>query len=90
MMRVLLIAGLTAVLAGCGADDPSSQLSEIEELRAKNIPLTATQQAEVEASIAEGKRLLADGNQAESSEHLEKALKVLNRAADADRFNKSE
>jgi len=90
MKKTLFAAVLAGVLSACGADDPNAQLGKIDELLAKNYPLTAAQVSQVTESVANGKRLLAEGKQKEASTQLSKAIEVLEKAADADRFNKSE
>ena len=90
MKKTLFAAVFTAVLSACGADDPKSQLNKIDELLAKNPPLTAEQTSQVTDSVANGKRLLAEGKHNEASTELAAAIEVLEKAADADRFNKSE
>ena len=86
----LVLLLLALFLAACGADDPQSQLKEIETLQSKNFPLTDSQQADVARLVSDGTTQLAAGDQAAASEKFSEALKILNNAADADRFNKSE
>lgn len=81
---------LALVLSACGSDDPQSQLREIEQLQAKGFPMTEAQKSEIAALVTEGSALLAAGQQEASSEKLARALEVLEQAADAERFNKSE
>jgi hypothetical protein len=57
---------------------------------AKGFPMTADQQSDVDSFIAEGKGLLEQGKQEEASAAFGEALAVLQAAADADAFNKSE
>ncbi len=90
MKNAFLAVALAALLSACGADDPEAQLSKIDELLAKNYPLTAEQVSKVTDSVANGKRLLASGERDKASDQLADAIKVLEKAADADRFNKSE
>lgn len=84
MKKTLFAAVLAAALSACGADDPSAQLNKIDELLAKNYPLTAEQVSQVTDSVARGKSLIAQGKEKEASTQLAKAIKVLEKAADAD------
>ena len=90
MKKAILAAALAALMSACGADDPEAQLSKIDELLAKNYPLSARQVSMVTDSVANGKRLLAAGERQQASEEFAQAIEVLEKAADADRFNKSE
>lgn len=90
MKKTVFAAVLAAALSACGTGDPEAQLSKIDELLAKNYSLTAKQLSQVTDSVANGKRLLAEGKRNEASTELAAAIEVLEKAADADRFNKSE
>jgi ribosomal protein L6P/L9E len=90
MKKTLIAALFIAVLTACGADDPESQLSKIDELLADNHPLTTEQTSQITDAVANGKRLLAEGKNKEASTQFAAAIDVLEKAADADRFNKSE
>lgn len=90
MKRTVIAAALAAILSACSGDDPNAQLDKIDKLLGKGYPLTAEQVSKVTESVANGKRLLVEGKRKESSEQLAKAIKVLEKAGDADRFNKSE
>ena len=81
---------LVMALTSCGADDPQSQLNEIEQLQTKRFPMTEAQRNEIASLVSEGSALLAAGQRDASSEKFDRALKLFNQAADADRFNKSE
>lgn len=83
MNKALFAAALVAALSACGAEDPEAQLSKIDELLAKNYPLTAAQVSQVTDSVVNGKRLIAEGKRKEASTKLAEAIKVLEKAADA-------
>ena len=57
---------------------------------AKGFEIATPQQQEIDKLVAEGKKLLAAGKTDESSKLLAQAIKVLEFAEEADRFNKSE
>ena len=86
----VVLLSLALLLAACGADNPQSQLKEIETLKSKNFPLTDSQQTDLARLVSDGTAQLAAGNETAASEKFGEALKILNKAADADRFNKSE
>ncbi len=83
MKRSLIAMTLAAALSACGADDPNAQLDKIDKLLAENRSLTSTQVSQVTESVANGKRLLAEGNRKEASKQLAEAIKVLEKASDA-------
>lgn len=90
MKKTLFAAAFVAFLSACSADDPESQLGKIDELLSKDYPLTAEQTSRVTETVANGKRLLAEGKHEKASTEFAAAIEVLEKAADADRFNKSE
>jgi hypothetical protein len=81
---------IACALAACSASTPQEQLAAIDELAAKNFPMTEQQRTEVEKHLASGKSLLQDGKEAEASTAFGEALKILKLAQDADLYNKSE
>lgn len=76
--------------AGCGGSDPTSQTKTINELMAKDFPLTAQQRADVEKLVAEGNELVGAGNMEQAGVAFDAAIKILKFAEDAAMFNKSE
>jgi len=93
-MKSKLLAMFFAILlavAGCsGPKSPQDQLATIDKMLAKGFEIAIPQQQEIDKLVAEGKKLLAAGKTDESSKLLAKAIKVLDFAEEADRFNKSE
>jgi type IV pilus biogenesis protein CpaD/CtpE len=89
MERTFLAAALTATLSACGGDDPDAQLNKIDQLMAKKYPLSAEQVSQIPDSVANGKRLLAEGKREQASTEVNQAIEVLAKAADADRLNNS-
>lgn len=77
-------------LVACGSGGPQAQLKTIDELLAKDLPMTQEQRGDFDDYLAEGKRLLEEGHETESSEVLDKAIAILKIAEDAALFNKSE
>jgi len=93
MKRIInfLLAVTWVIMLSCsGPATPKDQLAEINELMGKGYPLTTEQKASVTSLIAEGKSLLEQGKQKESSEAFAKAIKVLELARDAYIFNKAD
>lgn len=94
MNRFLTVVLVTAFLLvganGCGQDDPAAQLQTIDELMAKDFPLTAQQRSDVERLVAEGDALISAGDLEQAGEVLAEAVDVLEFAEDAAMFNKSE
>ena len=93
-MKTKLLAVFFAIflaVAGCsGSSNPQDQLATIDKMFAKGFEITAPQHQEVDNLVAEAKKLIASGKAEESSKLLAKAIKVLEFAEEADRFNKSE
>ena len=93
-MKSKLLAMFFAILlavAGCsGPKSPQDQLTTIDKMLAKGFEIATPQQQEIDKLVAEGKKLLAAGKTDESSKLLAQAIKVLDFAEEADRFNKSE
>jgi hypothetical protein len=93
MKSKLLAVFLTIFLAvaGCsGSSNPQDQLATIDTMLAKDFDMATPQRQEVEKLVAEAKKLMGAGKTDESSKLLKKAIKVLEFAEEADRFNKSE
>ena len=93
-MKSKLLAVFFAIfiaLAGCsGSKSPQDQLTTIDKMLAKGFEITAPQRQEVDGLVAEAKKLMGAGKIEESSKLLKQAIKVLEFAEEADRFNKSE
>jgi len=87
--QFFLAAGFSIML-GCSSSSPQDQLREIDTLMKKGFPLTSEQQESVTSLVTEGKILLDQGKEKESSEALAKALDVLHIAEDAYIFNKAD
>ena len=91
LLVMFLLSGAASLgLAGCGGSDPESQLQSVNELRAKDFPLTNQEQAEIERLVAEGTALAKAGNAEQASAAFDQAMNLLKRAQDANAFNKSE
>ena len=93
-MKTKLLAVFFAIflaVAGCsGSSNPQDQLATIDKMFAKGFEITVPQRQEVDNLVAEAKKLIASGKAEESSKLLAKAIKVLEFAEEADRYNKSE
>lgn len=90
-LTVLLVSAFVLVGAnGCGQDDPVAQLRTMNELMAKDFPLTAQQHSNVERLVAEGDALISAGVLEKAGDILAEAVDVLEFAEDAVIFNKSE
>ncbi|MBE9519643.1 MAG: hypothetical protein IME97_00840 [Proteobacteria bacterium] len=89
-MLAVFFAILLAV-AGCsGSKSPQDQLATIDKLLAKGFEMTIPQSKEVDKLVSEAKKLMAAGKTDEASKLLKQAIKVLDFAEEADRYNKSE
>jgi len=86
----LICAAIFAVMLACSGSTPQDQLNEIDELMKKGFPLTSDQKESVTSLVTEGKILLEQGKEKESSEALAKAIDVLNFAQDAYIYNKAD
>jgi len=94
-MKSKLLAGaffaIFLAVAGCsGSSSPQDQLVTVNAILAKGFDMAAPQRQEVDKLVAEAKKLMEAGKTEESSKLLKKAIKVLEFAEEADRFNKSE
>lgn len=85
----ILLAAVFMMMLGCSST-PQDMLSEIDKLAKKGFPLTLEQKDSITSLVTEGKILLEQGKEKESSEILAKALDVLRTAQDADIFNKAD
>jgi outer membrane biogenesis lipoprotein LolB len=92
MKRTSHFVGLSIAfaLAACSASTPQDQLASIDELVAKNFPMTEQQRMDLDKYLADGKNLLQNGKEAEASTAFGEALKILKLAQDTDLYNKSE
>ena len=86
-MSLLIVA---LFLAACSSGTPESQLGEINELLSKKYEMTKEQARDITAFTDAGKKLMQEGKNAEASEKLAEALKILHRVRDTDVLNKAE
>ena len=93
-MKTKLLAVFFAIflaVVGCsGSSNPQDQLADIDKRLAKGFEMTLPQQQEVEKLMGEAKKLITAGKTDEASKLLTQAIKVLEFAEEADRYNKSE
>jgi hypothetical protein len=93
-MRSKLLVVFFAIfiaLAGCsGSSNPQEQMATVDNLLAKGFEMADKQRQEVNKLVAEAKKLMGAGKNEEASKLLKQAIKVLEFAEEADRFNKSE
>lgn len=83
MKRTVIAAGLAAILSACSAEDPNAQLDKIDKLLAESRSLTSAQVSEVTDYVANGKRLLAEGNKKRATSQFADAIEVLEKAGKA-------
>lgn len=86
-MSLLIVA---LFLAACSSGTPESQLGEINELLSKKYEMTKEQARDITAFTDAGKKLMQEGKNAEASEKLAEALKILHWVRDTDVLNKAE
>ena len=89
-IRIVSLLIVALFLAACGDVTPESQLNEINELLSKKYEMTKEQQRDITAFTDAGKKLMQEGKNAEASEKLAAALKILHWVRDTDVLNKSE
>ena len=89
-IRIVALLIVALFLAACSSVTPESQLSEISELLSKNFPMRQEQKRDITAFIDAGKKLMQEGENAEASEKLAEALKILYWVRDTDLLNKSD
>jgi len=90
-IRIVSLLMVALLLGACGGSvTPESQLSEISELLSKEYPMTKEQGRDITAFIDAGKKLMQEGKNAEASEKLAEALKILYWVRDTYVLNKAE
>ena len=90
-IRIVSLLIVALFLAACGGGvTPESQLSEISELLSKKFPMTQEQKRDITAFTDAGKKLMQEGKNAEASEKLAEALKILYQTREVYVFNNSE
>ena len=89
-IRITSLLIVALFLAACSNATPESQLSEISELLSKEYPMTQEQERDITAFTDAGKKLMQEGKNAEASEKLAEALKILHWARDTYVLNKAE
>ena len=89
-IRIVSMLIVALFLAACSSVTPESQLSEISELLSKKFPMNQEQKRDITAFTDAGKKLMQEGKNAEASEKLAEALKILYWVRDTDLLNKSD
>ena len=89
-IRIVSLLMVALFLVACGGVTPESQLSEISELLSKEYPMTTEQARDITAFTDAGKKLMQEGKNAEASEKLAEALKILYWVRDTYVLNKAE
>ena len=89
-IRIVSLLMVALFLAACGSVTPESQLSEISELLSKEYPMTKEQGRDITAFTDAGKKLMQEGKNAEASEKLAEAMKILLWVQDTHVLNKAE
>jgi Tfp pilus assembly protein PilF len=89
-IRIVPLLIVTLFLAACSSVTPESQLGEINELLSKKYEMTKEQARDITAFTDAGKKLMQEGKNAEASEKLAEALKILHWVRDTDVLNKAE
>ena len=89
-IRIVSLLIVALFMAACSNATPESQLSEISELLSKEYPMTQEQERDITAFTDAGKKLMQEGKNAEASEKLAEALKILYWIQDTDVLNKAE
>jgi len=89
-IRIVSLLIVALFLAACSSGTPESQLSEINELLSKKYEMTQEQKRDITAFTDAGKKLMQEGKNAEASEKLAEALKILYWVRDTDVLNKAE
>jgi Tfp pilus assembly protein PilF len=89
-IRIVSLLIVALFLAACSGGTPESQLGEINELLSKKYEMTQEQARDITAFTDAGKKLMQEGKNAEASEKLAEALKILHWVRDTDVLNKAE
>ena len=89
-IRIVSLLIVALFLAACSSVTPESQLSEIRKLLSKKYEMTKEQARDITAFTDAGKKLMQEGKNAEASEKLAEALKILHWVRDTDVLNKAE
>lgn len=89
-IRIVSLLIVALFLVACSSVTPESQLSEISKLLSKKYEMTKEQARDITAFTDAGKKLMQEGKNAEASEKLAEALKILYWIQDTDVLNKAE
>ena len=89
-IRIASLLIVALFLTACSNETPESQLSEISELLSKKYEMRQEQNRDITAFTDAGKKLMQEGKNAEASEKLAEALKILYWARDTYVLNKAE
>ena len=89
-LGIIVLAAAISLATGCGSDDPQALVSRIEELSAKDLPLTDLQKKEVAEFTRQGKEWLSQGKAQGATQAFDKALAILQQAEDMAVYNKAE
>ena len=90
-VRIVSLLIVALFLAACSSSvTPESQLSEISKLLSKKYPMTQEQGRDIAAFTVAGKKFMQEGKNAEASQKLAEALKILLWVQDTYVLNKSE
>lgn len=82
---------VTLSLAACFGDaTPQEKLAEIEEMLAKNLPMTEEQRINLDGHIAKGKTALATGQDEAAGKAFDGAIEILEFAESAAIYNKAD
>ena len=85
----VLLATFT-LLSACAEKDPAAMSKEVDEMLAKDYPMTEEQQDQITALTAQARELLAQGKAEDSIKAYDQALAVLKEVEDAAIFNKAD
>lgn len=90
LLRAAALAATLALAACLGESTPQEKLAEIEQMMAKNYPLTETQRTDLDGHITKGKTALTAGDAEAAGKAFDGALDILKYAESAALYNKAD
>lgn len=89
ILSTVLLAIIMSVSA-CGEKDPQSMAKQVDEILAKDYPMTEEQRVEISELTKQAKNLLDQGKTEDAAQAFDKTLDILKQVEDAAIFNKAD
>lgn len=89
-LGISILSAAFILLSACGDSDPASLAKQVDEMLAKDFPMTEEQKMQISELTEQAKDLLDQGKTEDSVKAYDQALAVLKEAEDAAIFNKAD